>query len=74
MDLELQLGLRASHREPIGKTSPLSKAIHRPAHHRLARQLDPDILGVVVYVLPLANGALGKLPDSIRPGHSRFAS
>lgn len=72
VDLALQLGLRASHDEPIGKTSHLAKAIDRLAHHRLVKHLDPDTLGVVVYVPPLTNGALGKLPDSIQRAHSRL--
>lgn len=72
VELALQLGLRASHDEPVGKTSPLSKAIDRLAHHRLARHLDTNILGVVVYVPPLTATALGKLPDSIQRAHTRL--
>lgn len=74
VDLALQLGLRASHDEPMGKTSHLAKAIDRLAHHRLVEHLATDTLGVVVHVPPLTNGALGKLPDSIREAHNRFVS
>lgn len=72
VELSLELGLRASHDEPIGKTSHLAKAIDRLAHHRLVKRLTTDTLGVVLHVSPLTNGALGKLPASIRQAHSRY--
>lgn len=74
VELSLELGLRASHDEPVGKGSHLAKAIQRLAHHRLVRHLAADTVGVVVFVPPLTNGALGKLPDSIRRAHGRFVS
>lgn len=74
VELSLELGLRASHDEPIGKGSHLAKAIDRLAHHRLVKQLSADVLGVVIHVPPLTNGALGKLPPSIRRAHNRFVS
>lgn len=72
IELSLELGLRASHDEPIGKTSNLVRAIDRLAHHRLARHLETNTLGVVVYVPPLTATALSKLPDSIRRAHGRY--
>lgn len=74
VDLAKQLGLRSSYDDPIGKHSILAKAIERLAHHRLVKQFGPDTLGVVVHVPPLTNGALGKLPDSIRLAHQGFVS
>ncbi len=74
VELALQLGLRASHDEPIGKTSHLAKAIDRLAHRRLVERLTTDTLGVVMHVPPLTNGALGKLPDSVRRAHDRHVS
>ncbi len=74
VELALQLGLRASHDEPIGKTSHLARAIDRLARHRLVERLTTDSLGVVVHVPPLTNGALGKLPFSVRQAHNRFVS
>lgn len=72
VELSLELGLRASHDEPIGKGSHLVKAIDRLAHHRLARHLETNTLGVVVYVPPLTPTALSKLPDSIQRAHGRL--
>lgn len=74
VELSLELGLRASHDEPIGKGSHLARAIDRLAHHRLARHLKTNTLGVVVYVAPLTDTAVGKLPVSIRQAHSRLIS
>jgi len=72
VELSLELGLRASHDEPIGKGSHLAKAVDRLAHHRLVRRLATDTLGVVVHVPPLTATALGRLPDSIQRAHSRL--
>ena len=74
VELSLELGLRASYDEPIGKTSHLVKAIDRLAHYRLVERLTTDTLGVAVHVPPLTNGALGKLPSSVRRVHDRFVS
>ena len=58
--------------EPIGTTSPLTKAIKRLRDHRLVQQVDSDTLGVVVEVPPLSSRALSKLPDSVRRAHNEF--
>jgi len=68
-ELAQELGLRSSHDEPIGKNSPLAKAIDRLAHHRLVEHLETATLGVVMEVPPLSGGALGRLPDSARRDH-----
>ena len=72
IELSLELGLRASSGEPIGTTSPLTKAITRLRDHRLVQQVDSDTLGVVVEVPPLSSRALSKLPDSVRRAHNEF--
>ena len=72
IELSLELGLRASRGEPIGTTSPLTKAIKRLRDHRLIQQVDSDTLGVVVEVPPLSPRALSKLPDSVRSAHDAF--
>lgn len=72
IELSLELGLRASHDEPIGTTSPLSKALRRLSDHRLVQQIDADTLGVVVEVPPLSSRALSKLPESVRNAHDQF--
>lgn len=74
VELSLELGLRASHDEPIGKGSHLAKAIERLAHHHLVKRLGDEALGVVLHVPLLTNGVLGKLPDSVRRAHDRYVS
>ena len=74
VELSLELGLRSSHDEPIGKGSHLAKAIDRLAHHRLVKHLSDEALGVVVLVPPLTDGALSKLPAATRQAHSRYIS
>jgi len=72
IELSLELGLRASRGEPIGTTSPLTKAIKRLRDHRLVQQVDSDTLGVVMTVPPLSPRLLGKLPESVRRAHTEF--
>lgn len=72
IELSLELGLRASHSEPIGTTSPLTKAIKRLRDHRLVEHIDPATLGVVMGVSPLSLRALGKLPESVQRAHNQF--
>ena len=72
VELSLELGLRASHDEPIGRTSPLSKAIERLDHHRLVRPLGTDTLGVVVEVPQLSLGTVGRLPPAVQRAHDGF--
>lgn len=72
VELALELGLRASHDGPIGKTSHLAKAIDRLAYHRLVRHLGADTLGVVVEVPPLSDIAVGRMPPGVQQAHARF--
>lgn len=72
IEISLEVGLRASHHEPLGKSSHLAKAVDRLAHHRVVKHLGMGTLGVIVQVPPLADGALGGLPVSVRRTHERF--
>ncbi|QYG91811.1 hypothetical protein HC251_04705 [Iamia sp. SCSIO 61187] len=74
IELSLELGLRASHREPVGKTSPLAKAIDRLAQHRLVTHLGDETLGVVVSVPPITDRGVPKLPRSAQRAHRLFAA
>jgi len=74
VELSHELGLRASHREPVGKNSHLAKAIERLAHHRLVQHVDPGTLDVVVSVPPITNSKVPKLPRSAQRAHSLFAA
>ena len=64
----------ASHREPVGKTSPLAKAIDRLAQHRLVSNLGDETLGVVVSVPPITDRGVPKLPRSAQRAHRLFAA
>lgn len=72
IQVSLEVGLRASHDEPLGKRSHLVRALERLAHHRLVRQIDGDVLGVVVAVPPLPDRWLPNLPQVARCTHDRF--
>lgn len=74
IELSHELGLRASHREPVGKNSALAKAIERLAHHRLVQQVDSGTLDVVVSVPPITNSKIPKLPRSAQRAHRLFAA
>ena len=74
VELSLELGLRASHREPVGKTSPLAKAIDRLAQHRLVTHLGDETLAVVVSVPPITDRSVPKLPRSAQRAHRLFAA
>lgn len=74
VELALQLGLRASHDEPIGRTSHLARAIDRLAHHRLVTSNGTDALGVVMQVPPVTEHVLRRLPVPARVGHEHFVA
>lgn len=72
IQIALEVGLRASHAEPLGKRSHLTRALERLAHHRLIQRVDARVLGVVVNVPPMPHRWLAHLPDSARESHDRF--
>lgn len=74
VELSLELGLRASHKEPVGRNSPLARAIERLARHRLVQHIDPGTLGVVVLVPPITDRTVPKLPKSAQRAHLFFAT
>jgi hypothetical protein len=69
IQLSLEVGLRSSRTEPLGKGSHLAKALDRLGHHRLVRPLGGDTLGVVTAVPPVTAKLLARLPDSTRRQH-----
>ena len=72
VEVAREIGLRASHDEPVGSCAPFTKAIKRLHDHRLVQQIDTDTLGVVMQVPPLSTRALAKLPESIQEAHHGF--
>jgi hypothetical protein len=68
----LELGLRASHDEPLGKHSHLRHAIDRLEHTHLVQWLAHDHLAVQTEV-PVANEhTLARLPASAAKAHHHF--
>jgi hypothetical protein len=72
IQLSLEVGLRSSRTEAVGKNSHLAKSLDRLAHHRLVRPAGPDTLGVVTAVPPATDKLLARLPDSTRRRHGNF--
>lgn len=70
--LARELGLRAGDKRPLGRHSPLLRALRRLEHHQLARQLDPNRLGVYRLVPAVADVYLPGLPESARRVHLRY--
>lgn len=70
--IALELGLRASHDEPLGKHSHLRHAIDRLEHNHLVQWLAHDHLAVRIEV-PVANEhMLTRLPESAAEAHHRY--
>jgi hypothetical protein len=67
-----ELGLRASHDEPLGKQSPVRRAIDRLEHTHLVQWLAHDHLAVQTEA-PVANDhTLARLPESAAEAHRDF--
>lgn len=70
--IALELGLRASHDEPLGKQSPVRRAIDRLEHSHLVQWLAHDHLAVQTEA-PVANEhTLARLPESAAEAHQYF--
>lgn len=71
--LALELGLRSSNDEnPLGRRSPLSKALDRCAHERLVRWIEPQHLAVHTAVPAVSDRVREKLPPDARRVHDHF--
>ncbi|KAA0235922.1 MAG: hypothetical protein EDR02_01840 [Actinobacteria bacterium] len=74
VELALEVGIRASSADPLGKRSSLIHAIDRLAHDRIVSRIDDRVLGVHVAVPPLSARALEKLPAVARDAHNGFVA
>lgn len=74
VELSLEVGIRASSTDPLGKKSHLVHAIDRLAHDRIVSRLGDRVLGVRVAISPLSSRALGKLPTIAQQAHEEFVS
>lgn len=73
VELALEVGIRASSTDPLGRKSHLVHAIDRLAHDHIVSRLGDRVLGVRTGVPPLSERALEKLPPPAREAHLRFA-
>lgn len=69
-----ELGLRASHKEPLGKRSPVRHAIDRLKHTHLVQWLAPDHLAVQTEVPAANERTLARLPESAAEAHRHFVA
>ncbi len=73
-ELALEVGIRASSADPLGRRSHLVHAIDRLAHGHIVARLGDRVLGVQVAVPPLSERALAQLPATARSAHHRFVA
>jgi hypothetical protein len=72
VELALEVGIRASSTDPLGKKSHLVHAIDRLAHNHVVARLGDRVLGVRCAIPPVSQPTLAKLPPSAREAHQRF--
>lgn len=70
--IALEVGLRASHDEPLGKQSHLRHAIDRLEHTHVVQWLAHDHLVVQTEVPPASEHTLARLPESAVEAHHIF--
>jgi hypothetical protein len=72
IELALEVGIRASSTDPLGKKSHLVHAIDRLCHDHVVARLGDRALGVGDAVPPLSPRTLAELPAPAREAHQRF--
>lgn len=69
VELALEVGIRASSTDPLGRNSRLVHAIDRLVHDRVACPLGDRVLGVRIAIPLLSGRTLAKLPAPAREAH-----
>ncbi len=69
IELALEVGIRASSTDPLGKKSHLVHAIDRLAHDHIVARLGDRVLGVRLAIPLLSQRAVDKLPVAAREVH-----
>jgi hypothetical protein len=72
VELALEVGIRASSTDPLGKKSHLVHAIDRLAHNHVIARLGDRVLGVRTAIPPLSERALKKVPAVVQASHRSF--
>lgn len=70
--LSRELGMRSSSEDPLGTRSLLRRAIERLEHERLARWLEPHLLGILPEVPAVSGRVRDRLPERARRTHDHF--
>jgi hypothetical protein len=73
-ELALEVGIRASSTDPLGRKSHLVHAIDHLAHVRVVARFADRVLGVHLTVPTLNDRTLAKLPAPVREAHDRYAA
>lgn len=74
VELALEVGIRASSTDPLGKKSHLAHAIERLAHNHIVSRLGDRLLGVRTSIPPLGERTLEKLPAPAREAHHELVA
>jgi hypothetical protein len=72
VELAMEVGIRASSTDPLGKRSHLVHAIDRLAHDHIVARMGDRVLGIRLAVPALSQRALEKLPAPARDAHLAF--
>lgn len=72
VELALEVGIRASSTDPLGRKSHLVHAIGRLAHDRIVSRLGDRVLGVRAAVPALSARTLERLPATARHAHAQY--
>lgn len=70
--LALELGLRSSSDDPLGRRSNLRRAIDRLDHHRVARWVDHNHLAVYIAVPAVSDRVRDRLLPAARQAHDNL--
>lgn len=68
-ELALEVGIRASSTDPLGKKSHLVHAIDRLVHNHIVARLGDRVLGVREAIPPVSDRTAEKLPGVVRDLH-----
>lgn len=69
VELALEVGIRASSADPLGRRSHLVHALDRLVHDHIVSRVDDRVLGVRMAIPPLSDRAAAKLPAPARAAH-----
>ena len=72
IELALEVGIRASGSDPLGRRSHLVHALDRLVHDHVVSRSGDRVLGVRMAIPPLSDRAVAKLPAPARAAHHQL--